>query len=179
VVAARLDDRPYYYACHLTLDDQPQLRQLVARYQRAVANRPGLDLIPPEWLHITMQGIGFTDEISGAELRRLTEALTQELRKIDPATVSFRYLTVHPEAIFLKAHPADALYLLRGTNAQGRHRRRRTQQLRRGHACSQRIQPARQHRLCQRGRSGATHRRHTASRDDNHGYRHLPEGIAP
>ena len=103
----------HYYACHLTLDDQPQLRQLVAMYQQAIEDRPGLDLIPPEWLHITMQGIGFTDEISGTELRSLTEALTQELGKIDPPTVSFRSLTVHPEAIFLKAHPADALYPLR------------------------------------------------------------------
>ena len=103
----------HYYACHLTLDDQPQLRQLVARYQQAVANVPGLDLIPPEWLHITMQGIGFTDEIGITELRRLTESLTRELGKIDPPTVSFRSLTVHPEAIYLKAHPADALYPLR------------------------------------------------------------------
>ena len=103
----------HYYACHLTLDDQPQLRQLVARYQQAIENSPGLDLIPPEWLHITMQGIGFTDEIGITELRRLTDALTQELSKIDPPTVNFRSLTVHPEAIYLKAHPADALYPLR------------------------------------------------------------------
>ena len=103
----------HYYACHLTLDDQPQLRQLVARYQQAIEDRPGLDLIPPQWLHITMQGIGFTDEISAAELRSLTDALTQELSKIDPPTVSFRSLTVDPEAIYLKAHPADALYPLR------------------------------------------------------------------
>lgn len=102
----------HYYACHLTLDDQPQLRELVARYQQPIANLPGLDLIPPEWLHITMQGIGFTDEIGITELGRLTEAVTQELKKIDPPTVSFRYLTVHPEAIYLRAHPADGLYPL-------------------------------------------------------------------
>ena len=60
-----------------------------------------------------MQGIGFTDEISAAELDSLTDALTRELVKIDPPTVSFRYLTVHPEAIYLKAHPAEALYPLR------------------------------------------------------------------
>ncbi|HUC23864.1 MAG TPA: 2'-5' RNA ligase family protein [Streptosporangiaceae bacterium] len=103
----------HYYACHLTLDDQPQLRELIARYQQAIEDRPGLDLIPPRWLHITMQGIGFTDEISAAELDSLTDALTQELSKIDPPMVSFRSLTVDPEAIYLKAHPADALYPLR------------------------------------------------------------------
>jgi 2'-5' RNA ligase len=103
----------HYYACHLALDDQPQLRNLVSRYQQVLENLPGLDLIPPEWLHITMQGIGFTDEINTAELHSLADALTQELSSIDPPTVAFRYLTVHPEAIYLKAHPAEALYPLR------------------------------------------------------------------
>jgi 2'-5' RNA ligase len=103
----------HYYACHLTLDDQPQLRELVSRYQQAIANRPGLDLIPAEWLHITMQGIGFTDEISADELHSLADALARELSRIDPPTVSFRCVTVHPEAIYLRAHPADALYPLR------------------------------------------------------------------
>lgn len=103
----------HYYACHLTLDDQPQLRELVDRYQQAIADLPDLDLIPAEWLHITMQGIGFTDEISADELHSLAVALTRELSRIPPPTVSFRDLTVHPEAIYLKAHPAEALYPLR------------------------------------------------------------------
>lgn len=103
----------HYYACHLTLDDQPQLQELVSRYQQAIQNRPGLDLIPAQWLHMTMQGIGFTDEISVAELDNLADAFTRELSLIDPPMVSFRSLTVHPEAIYLKAHPADALYPLR------------------------------------------------------------------
>jgi 2'-5' RNA ligase len=60
-----------------------------------------------------MQGIGFTDEINTAELHSLADAPTRELSRIDPPTVSFRYLTVHPEAIYLKAHPAEALYPLR------------------------------------------------------------------
>jgi hypothetical protein len=60
-----------------------------------------------------MQGIGFTDGISGTELHSLTDALTQELAKINPPAVSLRYLTVHPEAIYLKSHPAEVLYQLR------------------------------------------------------------------
>jgi 2'-5' RNA ligase len=94
----------------LTLHDQPQLRGLVGTYQQAIENLPGLDLIPPPWLHITMQGIGFTDEISPTELDDLAEALAGELSGIDPPRVSFRYLTVVPEAVYLKAHPADGLY---------------------------------------------------------------------
>ena len=46
-----------FYAWHVTLDDQPQLRELAARYQAAFAPVDALDLIPEQWLHITMQGI--------------------------------------------------------------------------------------------------------------------------
>ena len=75
--------RPHFYACHLTLDDQPQLRDLVAGYQQALTGMTGIDLIPPQWLHLTMQGIGFTDEISAAELVALDHALPAELGTID------------------------------------------------------------------------------------------------
>jgi len=103
----------HFYACHLTLDDQPKLRQLVADYQEALTGVAGIDLIPPQWLHLTMQGIGFTDEITADELAALDHALTTELANIEPPTVEFRYLTLHPEAVYLKAHPAAVLYPLR------------------------------------------------------------------
>jgi 2'-5' RNA ligase len=103
----------HIYACHLTLDDQPQLRELAAEYQQAIRGLQGLDLIPPQWLHLTMQGIGFTGEIRPGEVDHLHDALNHELAKVAPPSVDFRYLTVHPEAIYLKAHPADALYPLR------------------------------------------------------------------
>jgi 2'-5' RNA ligase len=103
----------HFYACHLTLNDQPQLRELVAEYQKALTGVQGIDLIPPQWLHLTMQGIGFTDEIDADELAALDHALTAELATIEPPAAQFRYLTVRPEAIYLKAHPAAVLYPLR------------------------------------------------------------------
>jgi len=60
----------------MTLDDQPQLRGLVADYQQALTDVMGIDLIPPQWLHLTMQGIGFTDEINTDELAAVDQALT-------------------------------------------------------------------------------------------------------
>ena len=53
-----------------------------------------------------MQGIGFTDEIDADELAALDHALTAELAAIEPPAAEFRYLTIHPEAVYLKAHPA-------------------------------------------------------------------------
>lgn len=103
----------HFYACHLTLDDQPELRELIMDYQQAVASLPEIDLIPPQWLHLTMQGIGFLDEISNDEFDALSDALTAKLATIEPTTVEFRHLTIQAEAVYLKAHPADALRTLR------------------------------------------------------------------
>lgn len=103
----------HFYACHLTLDDQPQLRELITGYQHALTDVDSIDLIPPQWLHMTMQGIGFIDEISAEDLVAVDLALTAELATIKPPAVEFRCLTVHPEAVYLKAHPPEALYPLR------------------------------------------------------------------
>jgi 2'-5' RNA ligase len=103
----------HFYACHLTLDDQPKLCDLVADYQETLTGVQGIDLIPPQWLHLTMQGIGFTDEIDADQLAALDHAIAAELAAIEQPAVEFRYLTIHPEAVYLKAHPATALYSLR------------------------------------------------------------------
>lgn len=103
----------HYYACHLTLKDQPQLRELVRQYQDTIAHLPNLDLIPPQWLHITMQGIGFTDQISTDDLAVITEQVTGRLRDMRPPTATFHRVTIRPEAVVLKAEPPQPLYELK------------------------------------------------------------------
>jgi 2'-5' RNA ligase len=103
----------HFSACHLTLDNQPQLRELVRHYQDALAHLPGLDLIPPQWLHITMQGIGFTDEIGAVDLAAVTERLAEQLRAVEPPVATFHRATIRPEAVLLKADPPESLYQLR------------------------------------------------------------------
>jgi 2'-5' RNA ligase len=103
----------HFYACHLTMEDQPQLRELIRQYQDVLADQANLDLIPPRWLHMTMQGIGFTDEVSEADIALATERVGERLRSLEPPTVTFDQPTIHPEAIYLKAHPKEPVYQLR------------------------------------------------------------------
>lgn len=103
----------HFYACHLTLDDQPQLRALVKCYQDAMAHLPNLDLIPPQWLHITTQGIGFADEIGSADLAAVTEAVRERLLGLQPPVATFHWATIQWEAVLLKAEPPQPLYQLR------------------------------------------------------------------
>jgi 2'-5' RNA ligase len=103
----------HLYACHLTLDDQPQLRDLIRHYQDALAQLGNLDLIPPGSLHLTMQRIGFADEISPAELAAVAERIADRLRDAPAPVVTFHEPTVREEAVFLKALPAEPVYQLR------------------------------------------------------------------
>ncbi|HEY3734232.1 MAG TPA: 2'-5' RNA ligase family protein [Streptosporangiaceae bacterium] len=77
--------------------------------QGKMANLPGLDLIPREWLHLTVQGIGFTDEIPAADLGALTSASRKRLAALEPVTVALGPVFVHDEAVVLPAKPATAL----------------------------------------------------------------------
>jgi 2'-5' RNA ligase len=103
----------HFYACHLTLNDQPQLRDLIRGYQDALAHLGNLDLIPPRWLHLTMQGIGFVDEISPDELTAITKRITDRLRDVPVPVVTFDRPTVGQDAVYLKAQPAEPIYDLR------------------------------------------------------------------
>jgi 2'-5' RNA ligase len=102
-----------FYACFLTLEDQPELRGLIRRYQDSLRGMPHLDLIAPRWLHITMQGIGFADDISPAGLAAVTQRIGERLRGMHPPAVTFHRPTIRPAAVFLTAEPAGPLYEMR------------------------------------------------------------------
>ena len=61
------------YTFHITFDDEAavegldELHRLATDYQRVLAPLPGLDMVPLQWLHLTMQNVGFTDEVSESE----------------------------------------------------------------------------------------------------------------
>jgi 2'-5' RNA ligase len=97
------------YTWHVIFDDQPQLHELVGSYQTALAPLPGLDLIPVRWLHLTMQGIAFTDEVNLQDIADIAEAARKRLATQQPVPLSVGPAFVDPEAILLQVSPAGAL----------------------------------------------------------------------
>lgn len=97
------------YTWHVTFNDQPQLHELVAAYQSALSSLSGLDLIPGQWLHLTMQGIGFTDEISEREVADIADAARKRLAGQDAVSITVGPAIVDPEAIMLEVAPAGGL----------------------------------------------------------------------
>jgi 2'-5' RNA ligase len=94
-----------FYTWHFTFEDHHELHQLVADYQQRLSDLPGLDLIPREWLHLTIQGVGFADEVSDSDLERITAATARHLRGLDPPQLTFQRAVVLPEAVALPPSP--------------------------------------------------------------------------
>lgn len=103
----------HVYAAHFSFSHSPELRELAARQQKALAGVEGLDLIPPAWLHLSMQEIGFLDEIPAARAEELFEAAAQALATVPPPVVTFREAVVRTEAIYLPATPAEPVAAVR------------------------------------------------------------------
>jgi 2'-5' RNA ligase len=99
----------HFYACHITFENEPAVQRLAAAYREPLTQLPGLDLIPRQWLHLTMQGIGFTDEVSGSEISVITAGISGRLASITQPVVTFARPIVQRDAIFMPAAPADAL----------------------------------------------------------------------
>jgi hypothetical protein len=48
---------------HLTFDDAPELHRLATACQHALRPLPGRNTVPSRWLHLTLQSVGFDDEV--------------------------------------------------------------------------------------------------------------------
>ncbi|MFF5209517.1 2'-5' RNA ligase family protein [Streptosporangium sp. NPDC000396] len=97
------------YTFHTTFEGQPELHQLVTGYQTALDGLGGLDIIPLEWLHLTMQGIGFTDEVNTGDVDAIAAATTSRLASTAPIELTFTRPVTDPEALQFHVQPADAI----------------------------------------------------------------------
>jgi len=101
------------FTWHFTFAGQDAVHDLAARCRGALAQLPGLDLVPDQWLHLTTQGLAFTDEISGEETEAVISAARDWLAEAAPLAVELGPLEVTPEAIRFGVQPADGLAAVR------------------------------------------------------------------
>jgi 2'-5' RNA ligase len=102
-----------FYTWHLTFENQPDLHHLVATYQQRLAHFPHLDFVPQQWLHLTMQGVGFTHDLDKADLDRVITTVEEHLGQQAPFEVTFDRLLVRPEAITLVPTPVEPVIAVR------------------------------------------------------------------
>lgn len=103
-----------FYAWHInTFEDPAPLHRLVTQYQAELSAVPGFDLIPLEWLHLTMQGVGFVEDVTPARVDALLVAARVRLGELEPTKVRLHRPVVAPEAILLPSDPHEPLQTIR------------------------------------------------------------------
>jgi 2'-5' RNA ligase len=109
------------YTFHITFDDDAavegsaDLRRLVSDYQQALATLGGLDLVPLQWLHLTMQNVGFTDEVSEKDIESVLATARDMCSQLPAFELTFDRAEVRREAIAMRPSPAEPVSRLRGT----------------------------------------------------------------
>ncbi|AVZ77296.1 hypothetical protein SLUN_08190 [Streptomyces lunaelactis] len=94
-----------FYTWHLTFEGQSDVHRFAAAYRAALAPVGGLDLIPDQWLHLTMQGIGFVGEVDEKDVASIAEAAERRLADVPPFDVLLGTPVVDPEAILVPVQP--------------------------------------------------------------------------
>jgi 2'-5' RNA ligase len=104
-----------FYTWHVTFDDQPAVHQLAGDYAPMLEDLPTLDPIPVRWLHLTMQGIGFTDDVDRADVDAIVAAARDRCAELAPFTITLGPAQVDPESLMLPVRPAEPVARLRST----------------------------------------------------------------
>jgi len=102
-----------FYAFHVTFEGQPELYRLIDGYRQALAETQTVTLIPDRWLHLTMQGVGFADEIEPRTVARIADEARAELARAPSVEAKFEGFVVADEAIVVPAEPPEPIRSLR------------------------------------------------------------------
>lgn len=93
-----------FYTWHLIFAGQPALFDMVRRIQAAL-DLPGLDLVPLDGLHLTMQGVGFTDEVRREDVDAIVEAARSRCTALPPLRIDLGPVDPDPEGVGLLVSP--------------------------------------------------------------------------
>jgi 2'-5' RNA ligase len=81
--------------------------ELASQAHQRLTGIPGLDLVPPRWLHLTTLTTGPADDIAPAALASMIGEAQHLLAAITPITITLGRILYHPRAVMLDAGPAQ------------------------------------------------------------------------
>ncbi|HWO60195.1 MAG TPA: 2'-5' RNA ligase family protein [Umezawaea sp.] len=101
------------YTWHVTFADNAAVGDLAAAHADLLAELPMLDPVPLQWLHLTTQGIGFTNEVTDEDLARIVAAARDRCAALTPVAATFGPAAWDPEGVYLPVTPHEPLARVR------------------------------------------------------------------
>ncbi|CAM4074213.1 2'-5' RNA ligase family protein [Kibdelosporangium persicum] len=102
-----------FYTWHFTFENQPAMRRLWEHYQPVLSTINTLDPVDFEVLHLTTQGVGFTDEVTTADIDAIIDRTRHHSADIEPFTVTVGPARIEPETVKMLAQPAEPIIEVR------------------------------------------------------------------
>jgi len=102
-----------FYTWHITFADKPEVLSFAQRYREQLSPQPMLDVIPDQWLHLTMQGVGFVNDVSTADANAIVSAARERCSGLNAFELSLDRPYVDPESIQVAVQPSGQVRQLR------------------------------------------------------------------
>lgn len=102
-----------FYTWHVTFDESPSMQSLLDHYSPALDQFPGLDSVGVSGLHLTVQGIGFTDQVSQDDAQAIASRASTLVSKIEPFELQIGPAVVDPETVQTLVSPLEGLEQVR------------------------------------------------------------------
>lgn len=98
---------------YLTFENQPELHELATRAQSCLLGVETVDLVPPQWLHLTLDDVGFVDEIPPAHVDDVLASARVGMAGWEVPSITLGPVDTMADALVLRAAPEHELGLLR------------------------------------------------------------------
>jgi 2'-5' RNA ligase len=89
----------------ITFGTDEAAAELARTAHERLAGIPGLDLVPPRWLHLTTLTSGPADDVTPDQLTGMIKEAKRLLAAIAPITITLGRVLYHPRAVMLDAGP--------------------------------------------------------------------------
>lgn len=106
-------DRPCLW-WYLTFEGQPELRSLSERVRPFLDGMSSVDTVPPQWLHLTVQDVGYVDEVPPDDIESMVDLATEAVGDLQSRPLTLGPVMPMRSAVVLSVHPADHLRGVRG-----------------------------------------------------------------
>jgi len=94
---------------HLTFEDAPELHAAAEATAERIGGEAAVDLVPVEWLHLTMTGVGHTADLDEEAVASLRDAVFSRSSQVAAEPLRFPTAFAYPEGFGLAAELAPWL----------------------------------------------------------------------
>jgi 2'-5' RNA ligase len=105
----------YWY---LTFDAEPELLALFEELMPGLREVESVDVVPADWLHLTLLEVGYVDEVDGTDVDAMVAA-AESIRDLMPLRLDLGPVTTMTDAVVLHVDPSPEVLALQLTLAEG------------------------------------------------------------